>query len=77
MKMENKLFDFGEALSFLKAGFQVTNSRGNVFSMEGNKVYCIPKCQYPKGKRVEVRIHWDSIIAEDWSLFEGVRTLFR
>lgn len=49
--MEVKQFDFGEALSFLKSGLKVTNPRGNVLFMENGKVYCIPKAQYPKGRR--------------------------
>lgn len=68
--MEIKQFDFGEALSFLKSGLKVTNSRGNIFFMEEGKVYCIPRTQYPKGKREEVKLYWDAILREDWSLFE-------
>lgn len=68
--MENNSFDFGEALSFLKSGMKVTNSRGNVFLLEGDKVYCIPKSQYPKGKREEVKLYWDAILKDDWRLFE-------
>ena len=44
--MEIKQFNFGEALSFLKSGLKVTNGRGNIYFMENNKVYCIPKAQY-------------------------------
>ena len=55
--MEVKQFDFGEALSFLKSGLKVTNPRGNVLFMENGKVYCIPKAQYPKGKREEVKLY--------------------
>lgn len=69
--MEVKQFDFGEALSFLKSGLKVTNPRGNVLFMENGKVYCIPKAQYPKGKREEVKLYWDAILRDDWSLFEG------
>lgn len=69
--MENNCFDFGEALSFLKSGLRVTNSRGNIFFMgEDNKIYCIPKSQYPKGKRQEVKLYWDSVLKDDWRLFE-------
>ena len=68
--MENNSFDFGEALSFLKSGMKVTNSRGNVFFLEGDKVYCISKSQYPKGKREEVKLYWDAILKDDWRLFE-------
>lgn len=68
--MENNCFDFGEALSFLKCGLKVTNSRGNIFFMENNKIYCIPKSQYPKGKREEVKLYWDSVLRDDWRLFE-------
>lgn len=68
--MEVKQFDFGEALSFLKSGLKVTNPRGNVLFMENGKVYCILKAQYPKGKREEVKLYWDAILRDDWSLFE-------
>lgn len=67
--MENICFDFGEALSFLKAGMKVTNSRGNILFMEDNKIYCIPKSQYPKGKREEVKIYWDAVLKDDWKLY--------
>ena len=67
--MENACFDFGEALSFLKSGMKVTNSRGNILFMENNKIYCIPKSQYPKGKREEVKIYWDAVLKDDWRLY--------
>lgn len=67
--MENTCFDFGEALSFLKSGMKVTNSRGNILFMENNKIYCIPKSQYPKGKREEVKIYWDAVLKDDWRLY--------
>lgn len=68
--MEIKQFDFGEALFFLKSGFKVTNGRGNIYFMENNKVYCIPKAQYPKGRREEVKLYWDAVLRDDWTLFE-------
>lgn len=63
-------FDFGEALSFLKSGFKVINPRGNILFMDNGKVYCIPKIHYPRGKREEVKIYWDAILCDSWSLFE-------
>lgn len=68
--MEIKQFDFGEALSFLKSGLKVTNGRGNIYFMENNKVYCIPKAQYLKGRREEVKLYWDAVLRDDWTLFE-------
>lgn len=68
--MEIKQFDFGEALSFLKSGLKVTNGRGNIYFMENNKVHCIPKAQYPKGRREEVKLYWDAVLRDDWTLFE-------
>lgn len=68
--MELTQFDFGKALSFLKSSLKVTNSRGNILFMEDGKVYCIPKSQYPKGKREEVKLYWDAILREDWRLFQ-------
>lgn len=68
--MEIKQFDFGEALSFLKSGLKVTNGRGNIYFMENNKVYYIPKAQYPKGRREEVKLYWDAVLRDDWTLFE-------
>lgn len=68
--MELTQFDFGKALSFLKSGLKVTNPRGNILLMEDGKVYCIPKSQYPKGKREEVKLYWDAILREDWRLFQ-------
>ena len=64
------MFDFGEALAYMKADFKVTNSKGNIYYIEDNKMYCIPKSQYPNGKREVVRLYADSIIANDWKLFE-------
>lgn len=68
--METKMFDFGEALSFLKVGFKVISPRGNVLFLEGDTVYCIPKSQYPSGKRKEVKVYWESILENNWSLLE-------
>lgn len=64
------MFDFGEALAYMKADFMVTNSRGNIYYIDNNKIFCIPKDQYPKGKREVVKIYSDAIIKNDWSLFE-------
>lgn len=68
--METNSFDFGEALSFLKAGMRVVDPRGNVLFMENDKVYCIPKSQFPKGKREEIKLYWDSVLKNNWKLFE-------
>lgn len=62
------MFDFGEALAYMKADFKVTNSRGNIYYIENNKIYCIPKTQYPKGKREVVKLYVDAILTDDWSL---------
>ena len=64
------MFDFGEALAYMKADFKATNSRGNIYYMENDKVYCIPKVQYPKGKREVIKFYTDAILANDWSLVE-------
>ncbi|MDY2736825.1 hypothetical protein [Intestinibacter sp.] len=54
----------------MKADFKVTNSRGNIYYMENNKIYCIPKTQYPKGKREVVKLYVDAILTDDWSLID-------
>lgn len=65
--MEKQL-NFEEALTYLKQGYEVTNSRGNILYMKNNKIFCIPKAQYPKGAREEVKIYWDAILQNDWSI---------
>lgn len=64
------MFDFGEALAYMKADFKVTNAKGNIYYIENNKMYCIPKNQYPNGKREVIRLYTDSIISNDWKLVE-------
>ena len=64
------MFDFGEALAYMKADFKVTNSRGNIYYIENDKIYCIPKAQYPKGKREVVKFYTDAILANDWELLD-------
>ena len=64
------MFDFGEALAYMKDDFKVTNSRGNIYYIENDKVYCIPKTQHPKGKREVVKFYTDAILANDWSLVD-------
>lgn len=66
-----KLLSFEEALVLLKQGYKITNSRGNILFIEGGKVYCIPKSQYPNGRRVEVKLYWDAILKNDWRVFKG------
>lgn len=68
--MKEELLSFGEAYALMKKGKKITNSRGNILFIEGNKVFCIPKSQYPKGKREEVKIYWDAILKDDWKVFE-------
>lgn len=64
------MFDFSEALSFMKAGFKVINSRGDVYYINDNKIYCIPQSQYPKGNREVIKMYSDSILTDNWSLLD-------
>lgn len=68
--MKDNQLNFGEAYALMKKGKKITNSRGNILFIEDNKVFCIPKSQYPKGKREEVKIYWDAILKDDWKVFE-------
>lgn len=68
--MKKEQLSFGEAYALMKSGKKVTNSRGNILFIENDKVFCIPKAQYPKGKREEVKIYWDAILKDDWKVFE-------
>lgn len=68
--MKGKQLNFGEAYILMRNGKKITNSMGNILFIENDKVYCIPKVQYPKGKREEVRIYWDAILKDDWKVFE-------
>lgn len=68
--MEEKQLGFGEAYNLMKHGKKITNSRGNILFIENDKVICIPKSQYPKGRREEVKIYWDAILKDDWKVFE-------
>ena len=67
--MEITQFGFSEALSYLKRGLKVINPRGNILFIDNGKVYCIPKSQYPNGRREEVKLYWDAILSDNWSLF--------
>lgn len=68
--MKDNQLNFGEAYALMKKGKKITNSRGNILFIESNKVFCIPKSQYPKGKREEIKIYWDAILKDDWKVFE-------
>lgn len=68
--MKEKLLSFGEAYTLMKCGKKITNSRGNILFIEDDKVFCIPKSQYPKGRREEIKIYWDTILKDDWKVFE-------
>lgn len=67
--MEITQFGFSEALSYLKRGLKVVSPRGNILFMDNGKVYCIPKSQYPNGRREEVKLYWDAILSDNWNLF--------
>lgn len=75
--MELTQFDFGKALSFLKSGLKVTNPRGNILFMEDGKVYCIPKSQYPKGKREEVKLYWMLFFVKIGGYFKNSPAIYR
>ena len=62
------MFDFSEALSYLKTGFKVKNDRG-VYYIEDNILYFIPHAHYPNGKRKVVRIYSDAILTDNWELY--------
>jgi hypothetical protein len=60
---------FEQVLVLLKGGKKITNSRGNIYYLENDHVYCTPKAQYPNGKREEVKLYWDAILKDDWVEF--------
>lgn len=64
------MFDFGEALAYMRTGFKVANSRG-VYCMDDDKIYFTPFSHYPNGQRLVVRMYTDSIVNNDWKLFEN------
>ena len=64
-----KTMTFDKALILLKNGESITNSRGNIYYLSDNKVFSIPKNQYPKGKREEVKLYWDAILDSSWEKF--------
>ena len=68
--MKEKI-NFEQALSLLKQGKAISNSRGNVYFLTDGKVYSIPKLQCPNGQREEVRIYWDAILKDDWVEFDN------
>lgn len=68
--MEEKQLSFGEAYTLMRSGKKIINPKGNILFIENDKVFCIPKAQYPKGKREEIRIYWDAILKDNWKVFE-------
>lgn len=65
--MNSKTFDFGEALSMMRAGMTVTNPTGRRYRMEGDNVVCLPKSQ---SNQYYVVTKWfpDAILCQEWSL---------
>lgn len=68
--MKEELLSFGEAYALMRKGKKIISPKGNILFIENDKVFCIPKAQYPKGKREEVRIYWDAILKDNWKVFE-------
>lgn len=59
------MFDFGEALAYMKCGMKVANDRATYF-IENNKMYCIPNTM--TSKREVVRVYTDAILTDNWTL---------
>lgn len=68
--MKEELLSFGKAYALMRKGKKIVSPKGNILFIENDKVFCIPKAQYPKGKREEVRIYWDAILKDNWKVFE-------
>lgn len=65
-------FSFEEALSFMKSDFKVIGPGGRVYCLEEGKLVCYPKpIERPKQKRVEVKLNVESILSNEWSLYEA------
>lgn len=61
------MFDFGEALAYMKCGMKVANDRATYF-MERDKMYCVPNTS--TGKREVVRMYVDAIVNDNWRLLD-------
>lgn len=70
LKFMNK-FSFEEALSFMKCGFKVMGPGNRVYSIENGQLICYPKpIDRPKQRRNEVKFNVESMLSNDWSLYE-------
>lgn len=64
------MFNFEEALSYMKSGFKVINSRKDIYYIDNANIYCIPKSQAYKGVRKITKLYVDSILSDDWNLVD-------
>ena len=65
--MDKQIFDFGEALSMMRAGMVVTNPTGRRYAMKDGKIVCYPK---PDCNQYYEVVKWypDAVMSEEWSL---------
>lgn len=62
------MFNFEEALSYMKSGFKVINSRQDVYYIENDQIYCISKSTL-RSRKV-YKLYADSILSNDWRLVD-------
>ena len=63
--------DFGEALSWMKGGEKVIGPNGRMYAIENGQLVCYPKpVERPKQRRIEVKLSSESILYNDWKLYE-------
>lgn len=63
----NEMFDFGEALSMMRAGMTVTNTTGRRYRMENGNIVCLPKADSNQ-RYVVTKWFPDAILSTEWSL---------
>lgn len=65
----NEAFDFGEALSMMRAGMTVINSSKRRYRMKEGKIICLP---IAGSNQYYVVTKWfpDAVLSQDWSLAE-------
>lgn len=63
----NQIFDFGEALSMMRAGLTVTNPTGRRYRIKDGVVICLPKPDSNSSYKV---VKWfpDAVMSTEWSL---------
>lgn len=67
----NKVFDFKEALSYMQCGMKVMGPGDRVYTIENGQLICFPKpIDRPRQRRVEVKLNVESILANNWKLYE-------